>query len=274
MTLSQFFKTISEASRTFWKNKKYIVLLVLLDIVFYYLFRTLHVNVFKQLAGHLTVATQIIQMQVSKVAEAAELLDLNNALMQNQQFTTEYDAVLKYVLLLFLGMLGLWTGFKGAQWYLAKKLVFGQVSFVKYFLKFAVYTLFWFVVLVILLAINVSLASSAKTSILPILGPTGTSILTSLFMLLLSYFTFISYLVVPEEKTLRKTYQLGVKKAGTFVPVFIVMLLVTFVAATLPVTIGNKYIAIVLFVFITLPAVVWTRIYLATAVKHCLRTIR
>jgi hypothetical protein len=108
---------------------------------------------------------------------------------------------------------------------------------------------------------------TGTTNLLPLSTTAGTNILMGILLLSILYFSQISFALIPSQQTFKKTFILGVKQAKKILPIFIINLLIVFVAFTLPfnwiTTMPMLSLAIIL--LITIPALALARLNIIVA---------
>lgn len=260
-----FFKLVDRAWQLFWKNRQFVPLFVVVDVVFVVGMTFVQKEVFEKATRPLLKLMSVVQEETTKALAGAAL---PAQVFQTPEFISAANEVLKYVVLAILYGFIVWTTTKGTQWFLANKIVKKKVCFVAYALKFVMMNAFWLLAFLVVVTAGINLVDYAFFQPLALFGPGIAYFLTWAFLFVLAYFAFISY-SLPPKPVFKQTFSLGIKKWRTLLPVHVVNSLIVFVATTLPASFLNKnlYVALGIAVFAGLPALAFGRVYWVVAVQ-------
>ncbi len=146
----------------------------------------------------------------------------------NPIFKPYIGQILKYSLMLVLCVYLLYTITQGVLWFIvSRKILHHKVSFWKYFGKFSLFSLFYFILL--LAAVIASLWHSFATLFA---NEAASSVVFSAFMVVLCYFMFLSYALILKhgiKEAFLSTFRLGIKKIKYIAPMYLVLVIIAFV---------------------------------------------
>ncbi len=255
--------TIDKAWTAFWKNKRYLILTVLMDFLFLFALVQIHYNYFIPSAEAMMKAGEQMTKAMQELPET-EQIDLNSVLINNPEFMQAYKDLLTNIVLFFLSVLGAWLIFKTFSWYLSHKSIYKKLPLGIFALKFILLSLLWFAALIIVLF---SFLGLTRQQPLPIISQTTSTIILFALIAIVAYFANISFALIPAQQTLKKTFTLGTKHAKKIVPAFAINLLLFFIGISLPITIITKHslIALAIIIIFTLPALAFARVNIIIA---------
>ncbi len=251
-------KHLKQTWQIFWKNKNQLPVIVISDLIFYYLFIQLGTYVVIQL-------TQIAENLMSMFGDLAG--NIGTEVMQNSQVIEQYKEVTKLIWLFFGGIVLIWIIFKGINWYQTHIISGNKITVKEFALKFIILSVFWYVLGIICIMIIgylnylLFLTESANN--------TKLAFLMFGLVLIVAYFGAISYCLPSKTKIIRTSFVLGVKKFRQIVPSYLLSLIVYALSISLVYTlfIRNFYIALVAIIVIILPLIQYTRLLMVKAVK-------
>ncbi|MBW2969725.1 hypothetical protein KY319_01240 [Candidatus Woesearchaeota archaeon] len=248
-------KNLKKAWQAFKNNKKYLVLVIVLEIIFLIALTQIHLVFFKPTAEAAMIIGEQMTATIEKLSET-EFTELNTLLLENEEFRTAYHSLLKYLAYFILSMLGAWIIFKTPIWYLAHKTIYNKMPFATHAIKFILLSLFWFAILMVLL-----IASTAQ------MPTTIIATVSMLIFLVIFYFTQISFSLIPAQQTFKKTFILGVKHARQILPAYIFNIILATITIALPFiwikTIPMLSLAII--IIITIPSLAFARLNIIVA---------
>lgn len=257
--------SLPRAWKLFVSNKRYLLIAVLLEFVFLFALAQLHFAFFVPSADAATRAGDAMSRVMEDLPEG-EIYTLEASLVNDKEFMSAYKDLLNSIVFFFLGILAAWCIFKAPVWYLSHKSANRKVP-LKLMLKFALVSLFWFAIMLAVMAIY-SITSGSAETILPLTSPAFATIIVLLLFAAILYFAQVSFALLPLQKTIRNSFVLGVKNAGAIFPAFIVNLIIVFIVLTLPFnwieTLPLLSLAIIL--LIAIPSLAFTRLHLITTV--------
>ncbi len=257
--------TLPRAWKAFVNNKRYLLLMILIEFVFLFTLVKLHYTFFQPSAEAATRAGDVLSQEVAKLPQT-EMYKLETILGQNEEFMKAYRDLLKNIGTFILGMLVAWIVFRAPLWYLSHKSIYKKMPLGKSWLKFTLLSLFWFIIIAIAFGIY-SIATGSTATILPLVSSTSTSIIMLIFFAAIYYFSQVSYALIPAQQTFKKTFIFGIKHAKTILPAFITNAIITFIALTLPFNFieTKPLLSLAIILVITIPALAFTRLHMIVA---------
>lgn len=267
-----FLSQLKPALKLCWKNRLIVALCGMIDIAFFIALAFAHYEILKRLAGFVQVLMEELQNTLAGAIAQEDITQFKPALMKSAGFLTAYHQILKFIIILLIAVFLIWIVFKSINWYLANRIVKGKINFKSYAKYFALYSLLWFFGLILILAIFVSLTSYSTSQMLPLIGQTGTKILTAVLILVLAYFAFISFALIPKVK-FKEVFIKGAKKWKQIIPAYITLLIITFLAGCIPIKIAlwqnpaAYWLTLAFILLISLPALSYGRIYISLIIN-------
>lgn len=226
-------QTLPKAWKLFAENKKYLMLVIIVELIFLSLFGALQYYFFYPSAEAANRTGEIIAQEMQKLSES-EVYQLEGILSNNPEFMQAYNDLLKALSYFIISVLIIWIIFKGLSWHLAHKSVLKKITLKQTWGKFALLSAFWFAIIMAITIIYGLLEGSA--ALIPMESSTATTGIMILIFLMIFYFMQISFALIPAQQTFKKTFAYGWKHAKTIVPTYLVNLLITFIFITIPFT--------------------------------------
>ena len=254
-------KSIFKQSFNWTKDKKdFFVLLFFTQSLYLGVFIYIFVTSFLQIMQHVNYLLDFLY-SITPEQISANLVE--NPLGVYAHYNSFVNAVVILIIFSYLAYMIL----NGMNWSLTNKLVNVNQKFLRFFPKFIIFTLIFTIPLIIICYFFTRLIAVAGMQTLFLT-------LMMLVILVFWYFMGISFGLIERYRIkefkhhLFKTFEVGVKKAGTLVPItlFIVVLLI-FLGAMIYLTVEIFWLS-VLFVVLFILALVWTRILCMTAVRE------
>ncbi|RMD58588.1 hypothetical protein D6825_00280 [Candidatus Woesearchaeota archaeon] len=263
--------TLSKAWKLFTKNKKYLALEVLIDVLFLAAILYTTMLIFVPSAETVIKAGDALQAQMAEIPES-EIYNLENIAMQNEEFMTAYRQLLKYIIYFFTIMTCLFMAFRGPLWYITHKKL-NRADPKVFAWKFPLLALFWAFISGIILVTYGVLASSAEMP-LPLVSGKMSNALALFALLVAAYFANISFALTPGKQALKSAFIMGVKNAKTLIPAMLANALIIFVATllpfniiwTLPKSTQTTIIFLSSIVIVTIPALAFARLHTTMAI--------
>jgi len=260
-------KTLPNAWNLFVKHKQYLILFVLLDFVFLFFTAQAHLTYFIPTADAANRAGEIITQELQTL-QMTDAYQLDAILMQNSQFKQAYHDLLQGIIYFFITMFIIWIVIRSAIWHISYKIIHKKTNWKTNVLKFALFSLFWFVVVAIVFVLY-SISTGSTATLLPIVGNPLISILMIALFVLIYYFSQISFALVPVQQSFNKTFAYGVKYAKKFVPVALINAIIVFLALSLPLNWLQTYpiISLAIIIIISIPALAFARVHIIGATE-------
>jgi hypothetical protein len=162
---------------------------------------------------------------------------------------------------LIIALFILFVVFQSLNWFLATKCVYKKVNFKKYFLNFFMVSLLGFITLIIIGAAYISITvnlSMSNLMLLPIVN-----LLFRILILILVYFLLIGFSISWSYKLRKlcgKITSIGFKNFGMMLN--FIFILIVFLFLRYFVNIFDLTVKIILEIFIVIPVIAFTRVYL------------
>src|SRR3990172_6641427 len=160
--------TLPKAWKAFTNNKRYLILAMLFEFIFFFVLVQVSFAFFEPSAQAVQRAGEIMQQEIEKIPES-ELYQLDAMLIENEDFMMEYKTLITSIILFLLSTFAAWLVFKTPVWYFSHKSILPKMPFGVHALKFALLSLFWFVVILIAFTIY-SITTGSTATILPIIS--------------------------------------------------------------------------------------------------------
>ncbi len=141
-----------------------------------------------------------------------------NSLIFNIGFWILGLAVLVYIL---------YCIFQGASWFFAHKIFKEKLNYLEYIKRFFAVNTLWYIAFMIIAYFYAR--AVIFTDVLKISSNLGTvRIFSIIFLIILSYFAFISYILIKKHEfihTIKKSFSFGIKEFQTIVPMYVLLIL-------------------------------------------------
>lgn len=223
--------TIPRAWLAFTENKKYLILIAIIEIIFFISFVYLHFKLFMPSAEEAIKIGEAMQQDLQKLPES-EYYQLEGLVTKNQDFNTAYRSLFAMIVYFFLGSLALFILLRAPLWYLSHKSILKKMPFKKVLIKFPLLSIFWLVAA--LATISVFSLFIDYDAILSFGIPVIATFLLYLALLAVLYFSQVSFALIPSQQTFKNTFIYGTKHAKSIAPAFIVNFIICFVFIGLP----------------------------------------
>ncbi len=286
-----FFSHAETALKQTLKHWKLLILATILELGFFYYLTILHAETFIKVQEHLNVLMTAVQQQTANLTAATaqpELMSgLQASLLQNQQTLAAYNSMLQLLGMFFVYLLLTFIVFQGINWWIAKKMArsvdslpstvhrteatpafrYGKrltvngKQLIQFFLRFTLFSMFWFVMFLAIIVVYVLLQDYSSFSILPLVGKTGIDSFGLVLLFLLSYFATISF--GQEKGGLRTVWATGTRFWKELIPAHILVLVLVFVTVGLTFTWMSihYWLALAWIFLIALPSFTLARVY-------------
>ncbi len=259
MTLST---TLSKAFQAFKTNKKYLLLTMLVEILFFATIIVLQFIYFEPSMDAATRAAMEMSTTMEQLPEE-EMLNAETILLQNEEFINAFHDLLKYIAYFFLSAFAAWIIYRGPIWHLSLKTIYPKMPITTTYLKFTILSLFWAIILTILF---ITYTTTQGMTVMQTLTTTSTIISIALLLAII-YFMQTSFSLIPSQQTFKNTFILGVKHARTIIPAFIFNLILTAIVFAIPIYFikTNPLLSLGIIVILTIPALAFARLHIIIA---------
>ena len=259
-------QTLPKAWLAFTSNKKYLILTILFEFLFLFAVINSFFSFFIPTAEAFDKVNQAMQEQMADLQES-ELYELEGRLLTDDEFMVAYHSLFVMIVLFIVSVFVSWLVFRTPVWYLSLKSILKKMPLKTVIKKFVLLNLFWFVLLILSFGLY-SLATGSTTTIIPVVSSSGASLVFIALFLVISYFSSISFALIPAQHTFRKTFIEGVKHAKVIIPAFLFNALIVFIVCTLPFNWiqTRPLLSLAIILFISIPSLAFARLHIIAAV--------
>src|SRR3989344_1483478 len=192
-------KTLPKTWKLFVKHKNYLIPIVILEALFLIALLILQLYFFVPSSEIAIKLGEIITKEAGDLS-SSEIYNIDAKLKSNPEFMISYRLLLIYILLFLLGALAAWIILRSGVWFLAHKSAGIKQGFFRYAIKFKLITLFWFIMSAIILFAYSAISGSGET-ILPLFSPAFATTIIFIIMIVMIYFSQLSFALITQEKT-------------------------------------------------------------------------
>lgn len=170
------------------------------------------------------IQTELYSVAQYMIQDSSYLVGMLN----NPLFKPFFSNIIKYVLMLVGSVYIIYVVVQGITWFFAsRKIMHHKFSFWKYLGKFALFSLMYFIVIMI------AIAASLRYSFATMFEHEGTaSLIFIVVMGIAAYFMFISYALIVKhgiKDTFKKTFVIGIKKAHLVLIMYALLFVIGFI---------------------------------------------
>lgn len=266
-----FFSNIAGVFKICKKNKGLFLLSIFIELLFITVLSFAHLWVLSAAKDSIAKIMSLVQESVGSLAQADAVSGVSPDLFRTPELMAEYHVLLKYFVLLFVIIFVAWVLFKGINWFIARKM-FKKIQFKRFWLSFAEYSLLSFLCGLVWFVLIMRLISYSTFSFLPLISTGMSRFLLFAGFVVLAYFMFIAYSLIPFSGC-RTICSFGVKNWRKLIPAYLfwLVLLSVFVYLTVWVIRINYWAPVIFALLITIPAVVFGRIYILVVINKLLK---
>jgi len=246
MKTSNFLKKQFKSSyETLKKNKHFLVLFFLFDILFFILVILSASYFYDQILEELIQIVDVIGRE-----NIYNQLPEEISFLPGQAFYQSFNQITKLSFYLFFSVFAIYTITQGVNWFLSNYIV-KKLKFKEYFQRFFIINLFWAFLIVMITYFSVKMAFINLTNLGALINQNFLNSIILLIFLVLSYPLLAKYDV---RTTLKKTFLLGFEKSRELIFVY-VFALVTLIIDILIIRFGinqNSYFIVILAIILLL----------------------
>jgi hypothetical protein len=271
--MNNFYKTLAKSCKTFFRNFKSVIIIILLDIAFFVCSALVYTGVWDKIMFNVNAVLQIMEISMEDFAQVQTEAQLSALAAKYDSFMVYYRNIGYYLGMLFVSLLVLWCVFHGINWFLTNDMA-GKTKekFLKYIGKFSLLTVLWWALFLLIISLGMKLSMQASMAAAPLVGANAGRILTWVLLFILFYVAYTSYVLTPKYKLkqlFRELFRTAYSEYKTLVPVYL------FTAAVLVLeyyffirTMSLGGVAAGIFaVMIIFPTVAWSRFYATTSLE-------
>lgn len=254
-----------------YKNKAVFLASVMLDIILFFVLLFANYFTLTAMQEHITKFADLVQAGMLELAASNTTQGISPAMFKTPEIMAVYHQVLKYLLMLVIIALVSWIVFKGINWYLANRLI-RKVNLKEFARKFISHTLLAFVCFAIINLLMLRMIAYSTFEFLPLIGASGSRLLAFVLVLVLAYFVFISYSLIPNT-TCKKLARFAVKNYKQILPAHLLVSFALIILAYITVYIirFNYYAPFIFALLVFFPAMTYGRIYIVVVINKVLK---
>ncbi|MCK5281796.1 MAG: hypothetical protein KAK00_00135 [Nanoarchaeota archaeon] len=214
------------------KNKLLFSLSVFIDfisiITFFSVFYPIMNRVYDLLINLSELTGILSSIPISIEAQSESYINLASSI----QFNSLYSELLGWIAILALSVFLVWFIFQGVNAFLAARIIDKKTNFWKYIGKFSLFSLFFYILIILSFSLTVFLSVLNSKIIIPLFTQKVISFILITLLMLISYFWFISLVLIRKKKIVPAfltTFNLRIKRlTKVFFVYFILMLILDF----------------------------------------------
>ena len=210
------------------KNKILFAVSAVLDFSFmasfilvYYLIMTKVFDIMMRISELMTIMSDIPEELTGQTMAF-------QALAGNIEFLTLYSSLLRWLLVLMISIFLIWVILEGIAFSIAAKIVNKKKSFWKYLGKFSIFSLFFYVLIVLSFWLTIYLSILNSRIILPLFTQTVITIILVLLLISIKYFCGISLVIINKRKIIPAfidTFKIGVRNILKILFIYLIIIL-------------------------------------------------
>jgi hypothetical protein len=213
--LKTFIGELGTSFKKIWQNLNYTALCCVLDALFFFLYGAVSSFFWVRIQAQLYSIAQYLMQDSSYLV----------GITSNPIFKPYLSQILKYSLMLVGCIYVIYIIVQGSAWFMtSRKILHHKAGFWNYFGKFALFSLFYFIIVII--AVILSLRYSFAT----LFEHEGTAAVVFLIaMAVVFYFMLVSYSLILKHNikdAFKKTFWLGTKKAHLVLLMYAVLVII------------------------------------------------
>ncbi len=264
-------KILRNTLKTFYKNFHWVMLVILLDVVFLFVLSGVMTVVQMAALDHLTAVMKLSGEMTGGIANLYEQPDNVmkglQGLSADEQFNYHISKLLWYLFIMVLGAYVLWVLFQGTGWWLVHRMTQKRLGYWRYMKNFALQSLLWYSLFVLLTLIWIKVFLWIETSIAKFMSTGTLNIIFWTLNLLVWYFGLFSYTIPGKYayKNIKTTFRFCTRKVlytGQTVLVIAVAFVLVNYFLKIPWLVQNNLLYIIIGFLIVLPMFVYVRVFL------------
>lgn len=255
---------LRQAFRIALKNKKWVLLSSLMDLLFFFAYGFATAPIYRKLVEYINVIGSFAGEAIQTATR--ESRSMSTILLDPAIKSYFYDMVWLLIILL-ITVYVLYCLFQAFNWKIALQLTGKKIKYLDYLKKFAMINIIWFVLFVAyyLLGFAIDIRKAIISAVMQISPSSMLNILLTFFLIIIAYFAVISYVKI----SLKKSFFIGKSKIRQLLPsiliIAIYILVLNIILALL--TQVNVILAIVLGLILFIPAITLARIYISLIIQ-------
>jgi len=202
----------------------YFIVPLFIDLFFLFIFSIVYHFFFRNIMDKIISLLMLTGKSLQGITQNEMSL---NILANQQQMNSLIMGIGFWILVLAVLIYLLYCIFQGTSWFIAHKILKEKTNFKDYIKRFFAVNILWHIAFVIIAYFYVR--ALIFTNVLKISSNFGTVRIFSLIILIiLSYFAFISYVLIKKHKfieSIKKSFSFGIKEFSTIVPMYVLLIL-------------------------------------------------
>ena len=269
-----FYPTLTKSCRQFFNNLKSVLMIVIIDIMFFIGFALVYSKVWEKAMIHVNYVLDIMGIDIAGLAEVEAEAHIASLLSQQSEFLYHYRQIGYYVGMLLVSILAFWCVFHGINWIITQGIVLKEkVKAKNFFGRFVLLSSLWWFAFLVIMWLSLKLSMYSSMEVLPFVSGYASKLLIAALLFALFCLSYSSYSLVPEhnlKRIFKALVNLWKKKYNTLLPGYLFMLVVLigeyffFMRSFM----FGGYAAIAFALVIFFPTIAWTRFYSIALVKE------
>lgn len=223
MPSNQFHQTLEFLNvvwEVFFSNKFLVLLCMLLDALLITGFFYINFQLFLQAQKDVSEISSILQEKTKDInPETAQNFDA--FLLADKRFKSVYKSLVR-ILIFFLSLTFFMISILNGLAFFATKRMLEKVSFAKYFPRFIILSIFWFLLFLLTIYLRIILINYTVFHPFPLFTQTFVNILFVSVLIFLAHFSAISFSLLPLKNYFRNTFSLS--NSSQFIRAFLLAL--------------------------------------------------
>ncbi|MBW2963894.1 hypothetical protein KY363_00400 [Candidatus Woesearchaeota archaeon] len=231
-----------------------------------------HLEAIMEMTGEVTGGLMNIYNDTAGVS--AGMMSIPN----NPDFQFHVNVIFKYLGIMVLATLIIWMVFQGLSWFIAYRMSHEKkerIPFLAFWRDFAIKTIPFYALTVLLIFLSVRLLLTIKMSMTPWMGEDALNAVFILLVLITWYFGSVAYTLVSGNawSEFKASFSFGFRKFPKVIQSFLlvaVLFLIIDQVLRIPFIAADPFLKIIFGVLIFMPAIVFTRVLLFNTTREYL----
>lgn len=186
------------------------------------------------LGGQLLSFLQSIQNMPVDYSQQADVI---NSVLSNAEFWNDFHGFVNWIIIFLVDIILIFLVFQGINFFICAKIFDKKIRFIKYFPKFLLFSLFFYLLCALSLALTVYLITSNSKMPMPLFSQGIINAILEVLLSLIIYFWFISLVAIKDRKildALLRTFRIGVLKFHIIILIYIACLAIPSLLILIP----------------------------------------
>lgn len=269
-----FYPTLQKSCRLFFNNFKSVLMIVIIDFMFFIGFAFVYTKVWEKAMVHVNQVLEIMGIDLAGLADVEAEAHIVSLLSQYSEFTYHYRQIGYYVGMLLVSILVFWCVFHGINWIITQGIVLKEkIKTKNFFGRFVLLSALWWFAFLVIMWLSLKLSMYSSMEVVPFVSGYASKILIAALLFALFCLSYSSYSLVPNHN-LRRIFKAIVnlwrKKYKTLLPgyLFMSVVLIGEYLFFMRSFMFGRYAAFAFALVILFPTIAWTRFYSMALVKE------